>query len=85
MAKKEPQIECYILGQRNEHGMIEWLIDDLVYDWRELDHYLSQAGYLCDYVDGECWKYRLKISNQIDFYIRKILIPQERKNKKTTT
>ena len=83
MHKEERPVECYILGQRNEHDLIEWLIDDVVRDWRILDAYLGQTGYLCEYADGECWKYRLKTSNQVDFYIRKITVPAH--DKKTTT
>lgn len=83
MNKAERPVECYILGQRNEHGLTEWLIDDVVRDWRTLDAYLEQTGYLCEYADGEGWKYRLKTSNQIDFYIRKIVVPAD--DKKTTT
>lgn len=83
MEKEDRPFECYILGQRNEHGMIEWLIDDVVRDWRILDAYLEQTGYLCEYADGECWKYRLKTSNEIDFYIRKITVPAHDKKKTT--
>ncbi len=83
MEKEKRPFECYVLGQRNEHGLIEWLVDDVVRDWRILDLYLNQTGYLCEYADGECWKYRVKTSNQIDFYIRKITVPVH--DKKTTT
>ena len=83
MSKEERPVECYILGQRNEHGMIEWLIDDVARDRCVLESYLYQTGYLCEYADGECWKYRLKTSNQIDFYVRKIIIPAKDDKKPT--
>ncbi|MCO5478065.1 hypothetical protein NG891_15055 [Enterococcus gallinarum] len=83
MSKEERHVECYILGQHNEHGMIEWLIDDVARDRCILESYLYQTGYLCEYLDGECWKYRLKTSNQINFCIRKIIIPAKN-NKKPT-
>lgn len=75
MSKEERSIECYILGQQNNHGMIEWLVDHIARDRQSLESYLYQTGYLCEYADGQCWKYRLKTSNQIDFYIRKLDIP----------
>ena len=74
--EKEPHlIECYILGQQNEHGMIEWLVDHIACDRQSLETYLYQTGYICECTDGQCWKYRLKSSNCIDFYIRKLNIP----------
>ncbi|MGM0207226.1 hypothetical protein IGI96_001737 [Enterococcus sp. DIV0421] len=83
MSKEEKPFECYILGQRNKHGMIEWLVDNVVRDRHILRSYLYQAGYVCEYADGEFWKYRLKSSNQVDFYIRKIIVAVD--DKQTTT
>ncbi|EHB5081931.1 TPA: hypothetical protein ACNHTV_001516 [Enterococcus faecalis] len=75
METVEKSVECYILGQRNEQGRIEYLIDTIALDRRVLESSLYQMGYICEYADGQCWKYRLKTSNQIDFYIRKIILP----------
>ncbi|MCO5478280.1 hypothetical protein IGJ28_000193 [Enterococcus sp. AZ091] len=46
-------------------------------------HTMAHASWPPMYVRCECWKYRLKTSNQIDFYIRKIVVPAD--DKKTTT
>ncbi|OTN93621.1 hypothetical protein [Enterococcus faecium] len=79
MSKEERSVECYILGQRNEYGMVEWLVDDVVRERQVLESYLYQTGYVCEYADREYWKYRLKTSNQVDFYIRKIVVPADDK------
>lgn len=41
MSKEERPIERYILGQDNEYGMIEWLVDDVVRDWCILEFFAS--------------------------------------------
>ncbi|STD71988.1 Uncharacterised protein [Enterococcus gallinarum] len=71
----EKTVECYILGQRNEQGRSEYLVDTIALDHRVLESSLYQTGYICEYANEECWKYRLKTSNQNDFYIRKITLP----------
>lgn len=59
--------------------MIGGLVDDVVRDRQVLESYLYQTGYLCEYADRD----RLKTSNQVDFYIRKMIVPTD--NKKATS